>query len=198
MRWRRSSVGKLLIPIGSAPFGGEIVQVPNRLDGADVAGTLSGIEWCIEELRAPEVADCLPVAMEHVQHWLLVTFCGLGEVVAVIGGACRGQEAQPPPAAFAREGEDALYRRLPGDREIEVLGDVLCRAVKLIKQRGEVGRPSSTSRTPGRACNAVQINNGLSGQAHGFAQVVTRGAGAGSGMRWRLALPALRHKCLPA
>jgi hypothetical protein len=43
---------------------------------------------------------------------------------------------QPPPAAFVGEGEDALYRRLPGDREIEVLGDVLCRAVKLVKQRG--------------------------------------------------------------
>src|SRR5262249_57447252 len=38
---------------------------------------------------------------------------GLGQVVAVIGGLGRGQQAKPPPAAFAREGEDGLDRCPP-------------------------------------------------------------------------------------
>ena len=57
-----TSVTQLLIPIGAAPLGGEVIQVPQRLDGADVTGLLPGIGWCIEKLRAPEVADCLPAA----------------------------------------------------------------------------------------------------------------------------------------
>ena len=80
--------------------------------------------------------DRLSVAVKHVQHWLLVTFRGLGEVVAVIAGTGRGQKAQMAPAAFPGEGEDALWRRLPGDREVDALGDVLCRAVKLVEQSG--------------------------------------------------------------
>ena len=41
------------------------------------------------------------------------------------------------PAAFAGEGEDALYRRLSGYRKIDMLGGVLCRAVKLVEEGGE-------------------------------------------------------------
>jgi hypothetical protein len=29
------------------------------------------------------------------------------------------QQAQPPPAAFGGEGDDVIYRRFPGDGEIE-------------------------------------------------------------------------------
>ena len=43
----QSSVAQLLIPIGSAPLGSEVVQVPDRLEGGDVAGLLPGIGWCI-------------------------------------------------------------------------------------------------------------------------------------------------------
>ena len=50
--------------------------------------------------------------------------------------AGRGQQAQMAPAAFPGEGEDALERRLPGDREIDVLGGVPGRAVKLVEQSG--------------------------------------------------------------
>ena len=83
---------------------GEVVQVPERLDGADVAGILPGLGWCTEKLRGPKVADRLPVAVEHVQHRPLMAFRGLSEVVAVIGGAGRGQQAQSAPAALAGEG----------------------------------------------------------------------------------------------
>jgi hypothetical protein len=70
------------------------------------------------------VEDRLPVAVKHVQHRLLGAVGGLGEVVTVVAGAGRGQQAQPPPAAFGGEGEDALQRRFRGDREVDVLGDV--------------------------------------------------------------------------
>jgi len=84
----------------------------------------------------PKVADRLPVAVEHVQHRPLMAFRGLSEVVAVIGGAGRGQQAQSAPAALAGEGENALQRRLPGDREVDALGDVLRRTLELIEQGG--------------------------------------------------------------
>ena len=82
------------------------------------------------------MADRLPVPVKHIQHWLLVAFRGFCEVVEVIGVPRRRQQAQPPPAAFPGEGENAFYRGLPGDREIDPLGDVLCRTVELIEQGG--------------------------------------------------------------
>ena len=82
------------------------------------------------------MAGRLPVAVEHVQHRLLGAVGGLGEVVTVVAGPGRGQQAQPPPAAFGGEGEDALEWRLGGDREVDVLGGVLGRAVELVEQGG--------------------------------------------------------------
>ncbi len=41
-----------------------------------------------------------------------------------------------PPASFGGESEDALNRRLPGDREINSLGSVLGGAVQLVDERG--------------------------------------------------------------
>ena len=38
-----------------------------------------------------------------------------------------------PPAAFGGESEDALDRRFPGDREVDVLGGVLG-AVQLVEE----------------------------------------------------------------
>src|SRR5215217_1897298 len=107
----RSSNGilQLLVPVAPATLGREIEQVPDRLEGADVTGILVAVRRRIEELRAPEVADRVAVAVEHVQHRPLVPLRGLGEVVAVVGAAARGQQAQPAPAAIAREGEDALH-----------------------------------------------------------------------------------------
>src|SRR5215471_2739609 len=93
-----TSVAELLIPVGSAAFGGEVEQVPQRLDGADMAGVLPGIGGCVKQLGTPEVANRIPVAVEDVQHRLLVAVWGLGEVVPVIGGACGGQHPEPPPA----------------------------------------------------------------------------------------------------
>src|SRR6266851_844082 len=112
------------MPIGRAALAGEVEQVPERLDGADVAGFLPVIDGCIEQFRAPEVADRLPVAVKDVQYRLLGAVGGLGQVFTVVGGAGRGQQAQPPPAAFR------------GDREVDALGDVLGRAVQLIEQGG--------------------------------------------------------------
>src|SRR5262249_30601835 len=99
-RMAQVSVAQLLIPAGSAALRGEIEQVPQRLEGADVAGFLPRLLWRVEQLRGPEVADRVPVAVEHVQHRPLLTVRALGQVVAVIGGPGRGQHAQPPPAAF--------------------------------------------------------------------------------------------------
>src|SRR5260370_26872360 len=106
-RRRGWSVAELLMPIGGAALAGEVEQVPQRLDSADVAGFLPGFDGCVKEFRAPEVADRLPVAVKHVQHGLLRAVGGLGEVVAVVGGAGRGQRAQPPPAAFGGQSEAA-------------------------------------------------------------------------------------------
>jgi hypothetical protein len=36
------------MPVGWAALAGEVEQVPQRLDGADVAGFLPGIGGCIE------------------------------------------------------------------------------------------------------------------------------------------------------
>ena len=67
------SVVQLLVPVGSASLRREVVKVPDRFEGADVAGVLTGVLWGVEQFRAPEVADRLPVAVEHVQHGLLFT-----------------------------------------------------------------------------------------------------------------------------
>jgi hypothetical protein len=53
----RSGVAQLFIPVGRASLWREIEQVPDRLEGADVARILSGVRRCVEELRAPEMAD---------------------------------------------------------------------------------------------------------------------------------------------
>src|SRR4051812_29407242 len=68
----RSRVGQQLIPVGSAPCRRENEQIPQRLDGADVPRVLSGIGRRVQEFRAPEVTDRLPLAVEHVQHGPLV------------------------------------------------------------------------------------------------------------------------------
>jgi hypothetical protein len=67
-----SRVAPLLVPDGWAALRGEVEQVPDRLEGADVARILAGVGWCVEELRAPEVADRLAVAVEDVQYRPLV------------------------------------------------------------------------------------------------------------------------------
>ena len=123
------SVAELLVPVGWAALAGEVEKVPQGLKGADMAGFLPRIGGCIEEFGAPEMADRVPIAVKHVQHRLLGAAGGLGEVVTVVSGAGRGQHAQPPPAAFSGEGEDAIERRLRGDHEVDVLGEVLGRAI---------------------------------------------------------------------
>jgi hypothetical protein len=55
--------------------------------------------------------------------------CPFGQVVAVKAGSGRGRQAQPPPAAFGGEGQDALDRRLRGDGEVDALEGVLDGAV---------------------------------------------------------------------
>src|SRR5215469_12618951 len=97
---------------------------------------LPGIGWRLEQFRAPEVADRLAVAVEHVQHRLLLAVWRLGQVIAVIGGPGRGQEPQSPPAALGGEGEYALDRRFGDDCEIDPLGGVLGSAVQLVEERG--------------------------------------------------------------
>src|SRR5829696_4082961 len=61
------AVAQLLVPVG-ASLRGEVEQVPERLDRADVARVLAGVPGRIEKLGAPEVADGLAVAMEDVQN----------------------------------------------------------------------------------------------------------------------------------
>jgi hypothetical protein len=129
-------VAQLLVPVGRTSLGGKVEQVPERLEGAVVAGILPWVSRRVEELRAPEVADRLAVAMEHVHHRHLVSVRGLAEVVLVIAVAGRGQEPQPPPAAFLGEGEDALQRGLRNDREVHALGGMLRGAVELIEESG--------------------------------------------------------------
>ena len=78
-----------------------------------------------------------------------MAFRGLSEVVAVIGGAGRGQQAQSAPAALAGEGENAVQRRLPDDREVDALGDVLRRTLELIEQGGARRCTTGTGPPPG-------------------------------------------------
>src|SRR5215467_11018698 len=118
------SVAQLLVPVDAASLWGEVVKVPDRFEGADMAGVLPGIPGCVEQFRAPEVADRVTVAVEDVQHRLLLTVGGLGQVVAVIGGPGRGQHAQVPPATLGGEAENTLDRRLSGDGEVDMLGCV--------------------------------------------------------------------------
>jgi hypothetical protein len=53
---RFSGVAQLLIPVGRSSLRCEVEQVPDRLEGANVAGILSGVGRCVEELRAPDPA----------------------------------------------------------------------------------------------------------------------------------------------
>src|SRR5215475_2255732 len=62
-----SVVAELFVPLDRAAFRGEVEQVPDGLERADVARILARLGGCVEELRSPEVADRLAVSMEHVQ-----------------------------------------------------------------------------------------------------------------------------------
>src|SRR5262245_34673094 len=130
-----SRVAQLLVPDGRAPFRGEVEQVPDRLEGADVTRILVRVGWCVEELGAPEVADRLAVAVKYVQHRPLLALRGLPEVVALVAVVGRGEQAQPSPPALLGEGEDPRRRCLRDDREIDERRRVLSRAVELIQKR---------------------------------------------------------------
>src|SRR5258707_10386680 len=65
------SVAELLMPIGWAALAGEVEQVPQRLDGADVAGVLPGVDGGVEQFPAPEVAGRLPLPGENIQPGVL-------------------------------------------------------------------------------------------------------------------------------
>src|SRR5437764_832770 len=80
---RPSAIAQLLVPVGRASLRRQVEQVPERLEGADVTWILAGIPRCVEELRAPEVADPVVVAVEHGQHRPLGPLLSLGKVVAV-------------------------------------------------------------------------------------------------------------------
>src|SRR5438046_10019351 len=82
-----SRVTQLLVPVARAPFRRQVEQVPDRLEGADVARILPRLGRRVEELGAPEVADRLPVAVEHVEHRPLLSPPGLAGVVALAGVA---------------------------------------------------------------------------------------------------------------
>jgi hypothetical protein len=49
-RWRRSLVAELLPPVVRTAFRGEIKEVPERLEGCDVAGFLIAVRRRVEEL----------------------------------------------------------------------------------------------------------------------------------------------------
>jgi hypothetical protein len=105
-------VAELLVPVGRAPLRGEVEEVPDRLQGADVTRVVARLDPGVEELRAPEVPDLFTVAVEDVQDRPLMPFRILTEVVAVVAVGGRGQEAQVAPATLLREGEDARQRAL--------------------------------------------------------------------------------------
>jgi hypothetical protein len=87
-----SGVAQLRIPVGPASFGREVEEIPQRIDGIDVARVLPRLSWRVEKLRAPEVVNRFAAAPEHVEHRLLGSLRALAEVVAVVGGASRGQQ----------------------------------------------------------------------------------------------------------
>src|SRR5438874_12335159 len=47
---RRSLVAQLLIPVARTSLGGQIEQIPKRLDGASVTRVLIAVRWGVEEL----------------------------------------------------------------------------------------------------------------------------------------------------
>jgi hypothetical protein len=49
-RSARSGVAQLLIPLSRASLWRQVEQVPDRLEGANVAGILSGVPGRVEEL----------------------------------------------------------------------------------------------------------------------------------------------------
>src|SRR5207248_8682929 len=101
-----------------------------------MAGILPRIGRHVEELRAPEVADHFTVATEYVEHRHLGSLRVLAEVVAVVGVAGRGQQAQSPPAARSCMGKDTRKLRLGDDRQIDALHDVPGGPVEGIETRG--------------------------------------------------------------
>ena len=109
------------------------------------------------------MADYRTVAVEHVQHWLLVAFPGFRPVVAVVGVASRGQGAEAPPSAFFGERDDAPYWRFRHHGEVDALGDVLGRAVELVEERGarraRAFRKGQHSRLSGRWAEAVVVRS---------------------------------------
>src|SRR2546421_12300004 len=112
---RPSGVAQLRIPIGPASFGCEVEQIPLWVDGIDVARLLPGLGRRVEKFGAPEVADHFALAPEHIEHRPLGALYVLAEVVAVVGGAGRGEQPQPPPGALVRMDQEARPPSLCND-----------------------------------------------------------------------------------
>src|SRR4051812_12519358 len=126
---------QLLVPAGGAALGNEVEEVPQRLEVVDVARVLARLRRRVEQLRAPEMADLLAVAMEDVEHRLLRAVVRFAGVRALVAGFAGGEQGEPSPAPLARERRQAVDRRLGHDREPHPLGDVLDRTVELVEQR---------------------------------------------------------------
>src|SRR4051794_32025769 len=62
-----SLVLQLLVPVRT-PLRGQVEHIPERFEAAHVARFLSGLRRRVEQLRAPEVADRVAVAVEDVEH----------------------------------------------------------------------------------------------------------------------------------
>src|SRR5262249_8217858 len=81
---QRIGMVEFLLPVCGSSFGGEVEHVPERFEGSDVAGVLTRVGAGVEELRAPEVPDCVLVAMKDGQHRSLRAVVELGVIVDVV------------------------------------------------------------------------------------------------------------------
>lgn len=82
------------------------------------------------------MADCVRVALEHVEHRLLESLGGFSVEVAVVRVGGRGQETEATPPGLLSECQQTRKRRLGDDGEVDVLRGVLGGAVELVEQRG--------------------------------------------------------------
>jgi len=89
---------------------GQVEEVPEGLEGADMARIFSAVGWGVEKFGAPEMADRVAVAVEHVEHRPLDAVRGFGVVVAVVVVRGRGKRPEPSPPALLREREQPRQR----------------------------------------------------------------------------------------
>ena len=117
-------ITQLRTPVGSAAFGCEIKQVPQRPYQIHMTGVVRGIRRSKHQLSVIEVIDPSIAPGEDIERRRLVSLVILALVIVIVCIGCRRQNPHVLPTTFARNVANPLNGRFCHYKKIDALIDV--------------------------------------------------------------------------